>query len=145
MSKLLNMLTIEEKDERIINIKHRISSEYSTLIMALFTVYYIINDVILHRNSYVMLIVLGAEIYRDIRLASEGAYNFNGGNTRKSRFFFIMFVYLSFSYIYTFVNSRVMRCSVAILIFSSIIGGLYAYPKMLKKLDNRWKTKNLCE
>ncbi|MEL5897388.1 DUF6773 family protein [Clostridium sporogenes] len=135
---------INHNDERILKLENKIVSEVYTIIALICLIHYIYNKYYLGQTTYSILLISIFPVYRDIRFAMEGAYNFNSKNIRISKFYLFAFMvclsdllvyFIECNWKYNFLSIYFLLTTILIMFYENIIKYFY----------KKWKDKNLID
>ncbi|MCY6354888.1 hypothetical protein [Clostridium sp. ZS2-4] len=134
-------IEIDEKDERIILLKDKVVSEYYNIITIIFLVYDMYKRMYLGQATYFVLVILGLQVYKDMRLASEGAYKFSKEILIKSKICLFLFMLYLGNFPYSLIDNKWKQVFLGTYFIGMIVLGML-YKKILKCFFRRWEIRD---
>ena len=131
----------DEKDERILLLNNKISSECYTLLTVILLLYDIYNRFFVNRSTYALIIIFGLAIYKDIRFCIEGCYKNSKNEQVKSKVYSILLIYYFCDFLYKFFNYNKLILILAVVL--AIITP-FLYSKLLESINENWIRNNEC-
>lgn len=133
---------VKLSDERILIFTNKVYKEYLIIATIIAVLYEVYQRFIIGKATIMILLVLGACVYKEVRFSFEGTYTSNKFTLAKSYVLSFLFTFVSFDLPYNFLGSgRHFIYEKIIAVGLIIIPILYII--ILKYLNARWLKQHL--